>query len=99
MIGMPRVDLKKKEYKILDFKGWVVKQMKLTQKRQYEVAEALDISPGRLSQMLKIPDAKDRSRKKKGEKLEMDVFSYGQVLTLCEFFGVDKGEKEKLLTL
>lgn len=96
---MPRVELKKKEYKILDFKGWVVKQMKLTGKRQYEVAEALGISPGRLSLMLKIPDVKDRGRKKKGEKLEMDVFSYGQVLTLCEFFEVDEDERKNLLVL
>ena len=61
---MPRVEIKKKEYKILDFKGWVSKQMKLTGKCQYEVAEALDISPGRLSQMLKIPEVKDRNKKK-----------------------------------
>lgn len=96
---MPRVDLKKKEYKILDFKGWVKHQMHLNEKKQKDVAEALDISPGRLSQMLKIPDVKTRSRKKKGEKLEMDVFSYGQVLTLCEFFEVDVEERKKLLIL
>lgn len=99
---MPRSALgeeQKKMYKILDFKGWVAKQMKLTGKRQYEVAKALDISPGRLCQMLEIPDTKDRGKKKKGGKLEMDVFSYGQVLTLCEFFGVDREEKERLLTL
>lgn len=96
---MPRVEIKKKEYKILDFKGWVSKQMKLTGKCQYEVAEALDISPGRLSQMLKIPEVKDRNKKKKGSKLEMDVFSYGQVITLCEFFEVDEKERAQLLTL
>lgn len=96
---MPRVDLKKKEYKILDFKGWVEKQMHLNGKNQKDVAEALDISPGMVSQMLKVPDTKERSKKKKGGKLAMDVFSYGQVLTLCEFFGVDKEEKERLLTL
>ena len=99
---MPRIALgeeQKKMYKILDFKGWVAKQMKLAGKNQTEVAEALGISPGRMSQMLKIPETKDRNKKKKGEKLEMDVFSYGQVLTLCEFFGVDGEEKERLLTL
>ncbi len=96
---MPRVDIKKQEYKILDFKGWVAKQMKLTGKKQGEVAEALGISPGRMSQMLKIPDVKKRSAKKKGEKLKMDVFSYGQVLTLCEFFEVDEEERKKLLIL
>lgn len=99
---LPRVALggdQKKMYKVLDFKGWVTKQMKLTGKKQSEVAEALGISPGRMSQMLKVPDARDRGKKKKGEKLEIDVFSYGQVLTLCAFFGVDGEEKERLLTL
>lgn len=102
MARLPRIALgedQKKMYKILDFKGWVAKQMKLTRKTQTEVAEALGISPGRMSQMLKIPDARDRGKKKKGGKLEIDVFSYGQVLTLCEFFGVDGEEKEQLLTL
>lgn len=96
---MPRINLKKKEYKILDFKGWVVKQMKLTGKNQGEVAEALGISQGMISQMLKVPDPKERGKKKKGGKLSIDVFSYGQVLTLCEFFEVDGKEKERLLTL
>lgn len=96
---MPRVDIKKKEYKILDLKGWVVKQMKLNGVRQDEVAEVLEISQERVSQMLKIPDPKKRSRKKKGGKMEIDVFSYGQLLTLCEFFGVDVEERKKLLIL
>ncbi len=96
---MPRVDIKKKEYKILDFKGWVIHQMHLNKKKQKDVAEVLGISQGRLSQMLAVPEVKDRNKKKKGEKLEMDVFSYGQVLTLCEFFGADEGEKVRLLTL
>lgn len=99
VIGVPRVDLKKKEYKILDFKGWVTKQMKLTGKKQSDVAEALGISVGMVSIMLKVPDAKDRNKKKKGGKLITDVFSYGQVLTLCELFEVDGKEKEHLLTL
>lgn len=45
--------------------------------------------------MLKIPDPK----KDKGKKEEKDPFSYGQVLILCDFFGVDGEEKERLLTL
>lgn len=96
---MPRVDIKKKEYKILDFKGWVIHQMHLNKKKQKDVAEVLEISPGRLSQMLKVPEVKDRSKKKKGEKLKIDEFTYGQILTLCEFFGVDEKEKARLLTL
>ena len=89
----------RKMYKILDFMGWVEKQRKLNKKTQAEVAKALGISTGRLSQMLTVPEPKDRAKKKKGGKFEMDVFSYGQILTLCEFFGVDGDEKERLLTL
>lgn len=99
---MPRAPLgeeQKKMYKVLDFKGWVEKQMRLTGKTQAEVAEALGISKGRICQMLMVPEPKDRYKKKKGGKFEIDVFSYGQVLTLCKFFGVDGDEKERLLTL
>lgn len=99
---MPRIALGKEQklmYKILDFLGWVEKQKKLNRKTQAEVAEALGISPARLCQMLTVPDAKGRGKKKKGGKFETDVFSYGQILTLCEFFGVDGDEKERLLTL
>lgn len=95
---MPRSALsmeQRKEYKVKDFKGWVVKQMKLNRKRQADVAEALGISIGRVSQMLKIPDPK----KDKGKHITEDPFSYGQVLILCEFFGVDGEEKKRLLTL
>ena len=87
---MPRVDLKKKEYKILDFKGWVAKQMKLTGKRQYEVAEALGISPGRLSLMLKIPDVKDRSRKKGNRcrtiEIDPDAEEYCHIRKTVRYF-------------
>ena len=95
---MPRVALsmeQKKGYKLKDFKAWVTRQMKLNGKRQADVAEVLGVSTGRVSQMLKIPDPK----KDKGKKIEEDPFSYGQVLLLCNFFGVDREEKERLLKL
>ena len=95
---MPRVALsveQKKGYKLKDFKGWVQMQMKLHNKRQADIAEVLGLSAGRVSQMLKIPDPK----KDRGKKVEEDPFSYGQVLLLCDFFGADKDEKERLLTL
>lgn len=91
---MPRVALaaaQRRDYKVRDFKGWVVKQMKLTGKRQADVAAVLGVSAGRVSQMLKIPQ--------KGDRTNPDPFSYGQVLALCEFFGVDGEERQKLLTL
>lgn len=88
----------KKMYKILDLKGWVEKQRKLNKKTLEEVADALGISTGRLSQMLKVPEPKDRMKKKKGGKFQVDEFSYGQVLILCKYFEVDEKEKERLLT-
>ena len=94
---MPRVALsaeQKREYKLRDFKGWVIMQMKLTGKTQAEVGRALGISQGTVSTMLKIPD-----RKKPDGRSKPDPFSYGQVLTLCELFGVDGEERQSLLTL
>lgn len=91
---MPRVALttaQRREYKIRDFRGWVAWQMKMNGKRQADVAEALGVSQARISQMLKIPQ--------KGDRANLDPFSYGQVLTLCEYFGVDGEERQKLLTL
>ncbi len=88
---MPRVAIKKKDYKILDLIGWVTHQMKMLGLRQSDVAEALGISQQRVSVMLKIP--------KKGERIPVDVFTYGDLLTLCELFGVSDEEKQKLLTL
>ena len=93
---MPRVVLtaqQRREHKIIDLKGWVVKQMKLNGKRQADVAKVLGLSIGRVSQMLKIPSRNDKN------KVNPDPFSYGQVLTLCEFFGVDGEERQRLLTL
>ncbi len=93
---MPRVALtaaQHRDYKVRDFKGWVVKQMKLNGKRQADVAAVLGVSVGRVSQMLKIPDKGCHA------KVNPDPFSYGQVLALCELFEVDGEERQKLLTL
>lgn len=91
---MPRVECKKKDYKLKDFKGWVVQQMHIHHKTQKEIGEALGISQGRVSLMLKIP-----KNKKEEREVKNDPFSYGQVLTLCELFEVDEKEKARLLTL
>ncbi len=88
---MPRVSIKKKDYKILDLKGWVVHQMKMSGLTQRDVGDALGISQQRVSVMLKIP--------KQGERIPVDVFTYGDLLTLCDLFGVSDEEKQKLLTL
>lgn len=89
---MPRSPLnqeQKRDYKLKDFKKWVSMQMASTGKTQADVGKALGISQGRVSQMLK----------QKGKKVKKDPFSYGQVLTLCDFFGADEKEKGRLLTL
>ncbi len=88
---MPRIAIKKKDYKIIDLKGWVVHQMKMSGLKQSDVAEALGISQPRMSAMLKIP--------KRGERIPVDVFTYGDLLTFCELFGISDEEKQKLLTL
>ena len=91
---MPRVALtaeQRKDYKVLDLKTWVIRQMKLNGKRQSDVAKVLGVSGGRVSQMLRFP--------KKGERLKTDVFSYGQLLLLCEYFNADEEERRRLMTL
>ena len=91
---MPRNHLDRKRYKLKDLKKWVKMQMAATGKTQAEVGKVLGISQGMVSQMLKDPD-----KRKKGEKVNPDPFSYGQVLTLCEYFEVDGEEKQRLLTM
>lgn len=88
---MPRVLIKKKEYKILDLKGWIHHQMKMNGLNQVDIAKALGVSQARVSQMLRIP--------KNGERIKNDVFSYGDLLTLCKLFEATDEDKQKLLTL
>lgn len=92
---MPRVALsieQKKAYKVKDLKGWVCHQMKVTGKKQKEVAEALGISQSQISKMLKVSV-------KKGERVTADPFTYGDLLILCNLFDVSDVEKQRLLTL
>lgn len=91
---MPRVALgieQKRANKEIDLKLWVKRQIKENELKRTDVAKALNVTPARVSQMLKIP--------KKGERVKTDVFSYGTLLILCDLFKVDGNEKEKLLTL
>lgn len=87
---MPRVDLKKKEYKIKDIKGWVVKEMKLNGLRQEDVAAELGIKQSAMSQRIAMP--------KKG-KPPSDSFSYGDMLTLFKLFNTPDEERLFLLRL
>jgi len=95
---MPRKALtaeQRRNYKLLDFKIWVIGQMKRNHVTQGDLAEIFGVSQPRVSKMLKIPDKK----KKREEKINPDPFSYGQVIALCELFGVDEEERKKLLML
>lgn len=92
---MPRIALsieQKKAYKVKDLKGWVRHQMKLSGKKQKDIAEALGISQPQISKMLKVSV-------KKGERATADPFTYGDLLTLCDLFEVSDTEKQRLLTL
>lgn len=90
---MPRVTIKRKEYKLLDLKLWVRRQMVLNHKTQAQVGEVLGLTQPEISYKLKIPD------KKKKERVNLDTFTYGQVLDLCEFFEVDEEERKRLLIM
>lgn len=91
---MPRIAAKKKDYKVLDLKGWIEGQMRIHGINQKQVGEALGISQPQVSYMLKVP------RKDKDRTLNrMDVFTYGDLLTLFELFDTPDEEKIRLLTL
>lgn len=94
---MPRVALsmeQKRDYKLKDFKLWVIMQMHEHGRTQEDVGKVIGVSQSTLSKMLKIP--------KKGEKdrrIKPDPFTYGQVLMLCEYFGADEKARKRLLTM
>ena len=56
---MPRVALtveQKVDYKLLDFKIWVVGQMKRNHMTQTDIGKALNLSQAQICQKLKVPD-------------------------------------------
>ena len=64
---MPRVAIKKKEYKIKDLAGWIVGKMHTKRLKQSELAGSINISQAALS--IRLSNGKD-------------LFSYGDLLTL-----------------
>lgn len=86
---MPRVAIKKKDYKIRDLKSWVHGQIHAHGLKQKDVARKLGISQQALSTRLK-PGGRQR---------ESDPFSYGDLLTLFELFGTTDEEKLHLLKM
>lgn len=51
---MPRVAIKKKDYKLKDLKGEIVKLMKMNGITQAELGKALNLSQSRVCEMLKM---------------------------------------------
>lgn len=89
---MPRILAKKQEYKVLDLKKWIKMQMAANEMNQETVGKALGISQAMVSKRLS-------NMKEGGRIVNKDPFSYGDLLILCELFGIDKEEKQKLLTM
>lgn len=74
---MPRVALtmeQKVDYKLLDFKYWVMDKMNRSGMTQTDIGKALGLSQPQVCQKLKVPD------KKKRNKVKLDTFSYKQAL-------------------
>lgn len=53
---MPRGYLKEKEYRMTDIRNYISNLMREKKVRQYQLAELLGISPGRMSQKLEACD-------------------------------------------
>lgn len=83
----------KMSYKLKDFKGWVVKEMKINGITQSDLGKVLGVSQVRVSQMLKITDPKSNSR------VDQDPFSYGDLLVMFDMFGTPDEEILRLMRL
>lgn len=84
---MPRVTIKKRDYKLKDLKSWICGQMHAHGLKQKDVARRLGISQQAFSARIKVTQ--------KGR--ESDLFSVGDLLTLFELFKTTDEEKLHLL--
>lgn len=84
---MPRVAIKKRDYKLRDLKSWICGQMHAHNLKQKDVARRLGITQQAFSARVKITQ--------KGR--ESDPFSVGDLLTLFELFETTDEEKLHLL--
>lgn len=85
---MPRVAIKKKEYMIKDFTGWVLQKMKMNRLKQQDVADMLGIAQSSFSERINkcINDGKN-------------IFSYEEVIMLLEEFNATDEEILRLMKL
>ena len=88
---MPRIELKKKEYMIMDLAAWIIGRMHSKGITQKELAEKLGIKQGALSARL------NPKQYKKGEM--KDPFTYGNLLTIFAELEATDEEKRRLMSL
>lgn len=86
---MPRVTIKKREYKLKDLKAWIYGQMRAQGLKQKDVAQKLGISQQVLSTRLKT--------KKGGKAGRSDPFSFSDLVILFELLGASDEEILRLL--
>lgn len=86
---VPRVTVKKREYKLKDLKVWICGQMRAHGLKQKDVAQKLGITQQAFSARLKINLG--------GKGRESDPFSYWDLMILFELFETSDEEKLRLL--
>ncbi len=86
---VPRVTVKKREYKLKDLKAWIHGQMRAHGLRQEDVARKLRISQQAFSKRIKANSG--------GKEKETDPFSYWDLMLLFELFETTDEEKLRLL--
>ena len=85
---MPRVAIKKKEYMIKDFTGWVLQKMKMNGLRQQDIADILGIAQGSFS-----------TREKKCIKTGQNIVSFEEAIMLLKEFEATDEEILRLMKL
>ena len=77
---MPRVTIKRKDYKLTDFRRWLVGEIKVQGFRQSDVADWLGITQQAVSQKLKLGNFTLKELLIIFEKLKTDADQIGKLL-------------------
>lgn len=85
---MPRVAIKKKEYMIKDFTGWVLQKARMSGLKQKDIAEMLGIAPSSFCERLK-----------KCIKTGQNIFSLEEAIMLLKAFEATDEEILRLMKL
>lgn len=84
-----KLERAQESHKSMTFKGEIVKLMKMNGITQTDLGKALNLSQSRICEMLKM----------EGKNVNPDPFTYGDLLTICEFFEVSEEVKLRWLTM